>query len=616
LAMGGPYLGRIKLRWCMSCNLPVLGVRCGKCGGKTVKVDISPPGDARPAFEGDVELINKTVEDQFGTRLLPEDKVVVLNKASGMDRFDEVIMDGRILGVLEYDVKKQGYSFLPRLEGARRIWESSESRRKVVEIDPSAVPYILKGASVLMPGVVSFDEDIEKGDQVVVVSDDGVVAVGRSMVSGEEARVMKKGMFVKVRRHGRPGPPRVLEGGQNWEDAVEANREVLEKYEEEAMSFIRKVSDCSIPKAVAFSGGKDSLATLLLVQKVLGDVPVIFVDTGVEFPETTAFVRAYREKGGFELLTGKGGDFFKGVEYFGPPGRDYRWCCKVCKLGPTAKIIERHFPGGVLNFIGQRAYESETRARSQRTWRNPWVPKQKGASPIQHWTSLHVWLYLMKEGQEANVLYGKGMERVGCWPCPASDMAEAAVIDGLYPGMWRRWIDILKSHGMGEKEIATGAWRWRMLPEGRRELGATGRGRRVYEYVEEAGRVRGEVKVDFEALRAMSRVFDGVLGDDAIEFDGIVLRDGCFEFFSRDPREREEKLKRVFGLLERTAHCFGCGVCLGQCREGAIEIAEGRARVKENCVSCGRCHSRCPIVKYGVEQADFRARRAPTKGFL
>jgi len=375
----------------MECNLPVLSRRCGICSGRTRAVSVSPPGDVRPAFERDVEIINRTVERCFGVPdLIPADKVVILNKASGRDRFDEVIVDGRVLGVLEYEVEEGRYSFLPRLEGARRIREHATARR-VVEIDASAVPYILKGASVLLPGVTFFDRDIREGEQVVVAAPEGVVAVGRSRMSGAEAGEREKGMFVKVRRSAPPQPPRVLPGGQDWQDAVEANREVLEKYEDEALAFIRRVSDeTDLPKAVAFSGGKDSLATLLLVRKVLGDVPVMFVDTGIEFPETLDFVRSLAGRWGMELLVEEGGDFFRGVEYFGPPGRDYRWCCKVCKLGPTAKIIDRHFPGGVLNFIGQRAYESETRARSRRVWRNPWLPKQRGASPIQHWTALHV----------------------------------------------------------------------------------------------------------------------------------------------------------------------------------------------------------------------------------
>ena len=41
-----------------------------------------------------------------------------------------------------------------------------------------------------------------------------------------------------------------------------------------------------LPVNVSFSGGKDSLATLLVVMKAIGKVPILFADTGLEFPET------------------------------------------------------------------------------------------------------------------------------------------------------------------------------------------------------------------------------------------------------------------------------------------------------------------------------------------
>lgn len=44
---------------------------------------------------------------------------------------------------------------------------------------------------------------------------------------------------------------------------------------------------------VSFSGGKDSLVLLHLVRSIYPDVPAVFANTGIEFPEQ---VKAYREK--------------------------------------------------------------------------------------------------------------------------------------------------------------------------------------------------------------------------------------------------------------------------------------------------------------------------------
>jgi phosphoadenosine phosphosulfate reductase len=579
-----PYLGKMDLRWCTACNVPVLAKLCGACGGETKKVKVTPPGDVRPALEGDIKLINETLQGQFGCQLIPEDKVAVLNKAPGQDRFDEVIVDGVVIGVLKFDVKKLDFEFLPRLEGARRIWKVS--RRKFIEVHESAKPFILKGASVLMPGVAGFDEGIVEDEEVIVTSGGEVIAVGRSRFSAEEAREREKGMFAKVRRYGPPKEAEVLPGGQDWNKVLEANRKVIEAHEREAIEFIKKVSDTDLPKVVAFSGGKDSLATLLLVRKVLPDVQAIFIDTGLEFPEIVEYTKAIVEKLGIRLLSTSSGNFWEGVEYFGPPGRDYRWCCKVCKLGPTARLISERFPGGCLSFIGQRRYESEVRARSKRVWRNPWIPIQLGASPIQHWTALHVWLYLIREDVEVNELYSKGMERLGCWPCPSSDIAELRVLKRIHPELWWNWERALRSSGLSKGEIEHGFWRWHNLGEGQKKL-AGELGIDIHE------RIRNR-KFDFERAANMAKILGDVrIMEDCFEIDGArVYRDGQVDGDGE-----------VLGVIERASQCLGCGTCLSQCKSGVIEIKDNKAWIGEGCTGCMRCHRRCPVVRYGIRGA-------------
>ena len=88
--MSHVYLGKLTLFWCDSCNVPVLGKKCTRCGAATRYVDCTPPGDIRPAFRFDVDLINGAIEDGFGSSgLIPADKVVVLNKAPYEDRLDD-----------------------------------------------------------------------------------------------------------------------------------------------------------------------------------------------------------------------------------------------------------------------------------------------------------------------------------------------------------------------------------------------------------------------------------------------------------------------------------------------------------------------------------------------
>lgn len=45
-------LGRNHLRWCLSCNLPIMEARrCPVCGRGTEETALTPPADSRPAFD-------------------------------------------------------------------------------------------------------------------------------------------------------------------------------------------------------------------------------------------------------------------------------------------------------------------------------------------------------------------------------------------------------------------------------------------------------------------------------------------------------------------------------------------------------------------------------------
>ncbi|HDN50699.1 MAG TPA: phosphoadenosine phosphosulfate reductase, partial [Thermoplasmatales archaeon] len=84
-------LGKLVLHHCDFCNLPLLKEVC-ICGNAARKVAVTPPGDVRPAFARDRELMKEVMERQFGSHHIPE--VVLLNSAPAIDKKDEVIMYG------------------------------------------------------------------------------------------------------------------------------------------------------------------------------------------------------------------------------------------------------------------------------------------------------------------------------------------------------------------------------------------------------------------------------------------------------------------------------------------------------------------------------------------
>lgn len=459
------YLGPIQLRWCDACGVPVLDEACGSCKGPTRPVPVTPPGDARPAFPADIELVNRVYADHFGAALVPEGTLALMNKVPDPDRMEEIVVGGAVVGQVRYLPGEDRWEPILRPEAAALM---KPSRRFVVASE-GAVPSIRdKGASLLAPGLVSMDDSVDAGDEVFILSPDlAVIAVGRARVSSREARAMERGVIVRTRRN---VTSLCVPGRATWSDAVAANRAVIQRYEATAMTFVREVtaSHPELPVTVSYSGGKDSLATLLVVRAALGTTPpLLFADTGFEFPETLENVDLVAARYGAEVVSSSGREAFDATfADRGPPAVDARWCCAVCKLAPIGRAIQERF-GECLSFIGQRKYESHKRAMSRRVWRNPGLRSQLSAAPIHAWTALHVWLYLFREEAPFNQLYMNGLDRIGCFICPSSDLAVLRAIARKYPEPMGEWNERLQTwqreRGLPEEWVTDGHWRRAVL---------------------------------------------------------------------------------------------------------------------------------------------------------
>ena len=471
--MGSVVLGKMVLSWCHECNLPVVGRTCDICSTKTEKVKCTPPGDIRPAFGPDLIPIRNIIDKQFGDgcgqRLIPSGNVVILNRVPDQDRMEEIIVAGHVVGNLKFIVGS-GYKFILKQLGALRLLPHLEM--SWVKVDDEAAVFIRKSTSVLAPGVMEAHEDIQPGDEVVVFSESGdLIGSGTARCPGPEMVASNHGLSVRLRQKWKDSTlPENYDKSGDWDLVIQANERTLQRYEQESVSFIHRTisQHPDHPVMVSLSGGKDSLAVLLLLLAA-GERPgLLFLDTGLEFPETIENVHRTAEHYDLPLVIANAGNaFWKALPQFGPPAKDHRWCCKVCKLGPTARKIMETYPEGVLSFIGQRAYESMQRARKPRVWENPWVPGQIGASPIQNWTALHIWLYIFSKGAEYNPLYELGLSRIGCWLCPASDQADFLDIQKVHPD-GDRWNEYLlqyaKGAGLSDEWVKYGLWKWKTPP--------------------------------------------------------------------------------------------------------------------------------------------------------
>jgi phosphoadenosine phosphosulfate reductase len=607
---------------------------CSSCGNESRRVEISPPGDPFPAMDGHLRHAIGALDKQFGTgvgaHLLPTTKPIVLNKVSAIDAMYEIVVDGHILGRLRFEIPESHYVFILTLEGGRRIGEISI--RKWVSCHDGVFKFLKDGANLMLPGVADFDSDIEVGDEVWVKDAKGsVIAVGKARMSGKEMAANDKGFAVKIKEVSDPAAAKTVAQENTWDAVVEANSDDLDRIEDEAMTFIRRTKAREdSPVVVGFSGGKDSLVTYLLVEKTLGHSPsIFFMDTGIELPETIEYVRSFAEDRSVQVLGQKAGDrFWESIDAFGPPARDFRWCCKILKLGPAATSIAEDLGGTVLSFMGQRKLESFQRSVEPRVSHNPWVPGQVSANPIQSWNALEVWLYTFREGAPFNPLYNQGYHRIGCYLCPSSPLAELDGLGTTHPDLYNRWRETLEEwktrFGYPEEWADLGFWRWKKLPKGQMEvvnrlgleIGVDRGGPKedlrlsvvkgVSPCVSSGFSLDGQFTSGINITRAamLMPIFGDTKVSDEIGALRVAANGNSISLFSSGSLtirgEQEGTIgataKQVERAMKRAQFCQACGSCVPQCPSGALTLELGTISVdSDRCTNCLECDNwPCP----------------------
>ena len=215
------------------------------------------------------------------------------------------------------------------------------------------------------------------------------------------------------------------------EGMIMKNEKLLEQITQDTIKKIYNVYSEYKSKVdvfyVAFSGGKDSLLALDLVQRALphNEFKVLFGDTMMEFSDTyrtIELVKQYCKNEGIEFLTAKS---HLSPEYtwhqFGPPAQKMRWCCSVHKTTPQILLLRRildnpHFRG--MAFTGIRAEESVNRSNYEEISMGEKIRGQYSCHPVLEWNSAELYLYTFANHLIFNESYKKGNSRAGCIVCP------------------------------------------------------------------------------------------------------------------------------------------------------------------------------------------------------
>jgi len=434
---------RQSIHWCPECNVPLIASTCG-CGTKGVELPLLKPYDVRPALSYDRTLLLDLLNERFGINHLPE--IILFNKTGGLDRNDLIIINGQRFGWLAFDPFSRNYSIEITSEGLAMVLE--QVQHGIVDITEE-----VKSGGKRRIGGKKIPFECDTPDGPVLLKSGALYGTG--ILQNSTLRIKKIG---KVEQGIWKNP--------SWDDAIRCNKPHLKNLERHAIRFIKHHRQERPNCNVSFSGGKDSTVVYELARRA-GVTDSYFVDTGMEFPETVRFVKEMN----IPVIL-QGPDFTKGLEMHGLPKKDSRWCCEYLKLETAKRWLEKQGP--CVTVQGNRWYESFARSTLPGAVENPFYPKQLNLSPIRAWRALEVFLYIWWRELPVNPLYDQGLERVGCWMCPAMLEAETEIARKKLPDSYAQWDRELKRYtrkeGMTEDALRCGLWRWKSLPPKMLEL--------------------------------------------------------------------------------------------------------------------------------------------------
>lgn len=405
---------------------------------------------------------------------------------------------------------------------------------------------------------------------------------------------------------------------------VERNRELLEKLAAETIKKIFNTYADFKDKVdvfyVAFSGGKDSIVALDLVQRALphNRFKVLFGDTGMEFPDTYRIaeqIKAFCKEVEIEFLCSKC-DYEPEYTWrqFGPPAQTMRWCCSVHKTAPQIILLREymgnpHFRG--MAFTGVRGDESASRSEYEDVSLGEKVRGQYSCHPILEWNSAELFAYIYDRNLLLNEAYKKGNSRAGCLVCPLAasknmyfkEQSYSESIDGHRTTTTFNDIILettakeLSNQSAIKEFMDIGGWKARRsgkelsfaknymtdtFEKGILTIQLTRKLTDWRQWIKTLGDVtfleNGNVEVVYSNKLYLLDIIETDTDLSVVAYIGSNTQKDIYFMSS---------LKTVF---RKAAYCIGCRVCEANCPHGFISMKDGHVTIDDRCVKCKKCH--------------------------
>ncbi len=406
---------------------------------------------------------------------------------------------------------------------------------------------------------------------------------------------------------------------------VEKNKGILEGLTQETIKKTYNTYEKYKNKVdvfyVAFSGGKDSVVTLDIVQRALphNAFMVLFGDTGMEFPDTYTVIKKTKKicaKWNVEFLISKSTiDPEHTWTIIGPPAQKMRWCCSVHKTAPQILLLRKVTKNPCFHgmaIMGVRSSESVSRSHYKELNYGTKHNGQYDYYPILEWNSAELFLYIYKRNLIFNETYKKGNSRAGCLVCPMEakknswfknqSYAEANTEKQTTTFFYNIIVNNTFAKTLPKEKIKEfmniGIWKSRH--NGSKLLNP----RNLYKEEQTKNGVIISIFNDNlnwkEWFKTLGKLYYlpnniiNVITDDST-YNIIYTRKGEKQTFTiegyKDSQKDKLFISNLKTVLRKSAYCIQCHVCEANCPYGYINMNCKEIIIDSKCVKCKKCYS-------------------------